>query len=1026
MNWSHRLAGLVLASVLAATPSLAQETSGTIAGTVKDGTGGVLPGVTVEAASPALIEKVRTAVTDASGNYKIINLRPGAYTVTFTLTGFSTYRREGIDLSVGFTATANADMKVGGLEETVTVSGSSPVVDIQNVRTQQVLRAETLEALPSGMRDLTQFASLTLGAMPSTVGRNDVGGDKGELSTGLNIHGSRGDDGRTNLDGMNTNVFYGGGGGQQRIYKFNTVAVLETVVDTGAASAETETGGANINMVPRDGGNSFKVNSAFSFTNESMASAKVPDSLIARGAAPNQNSMRKVYDVGIGVGGPVVKDRVWFYSANRLWGNEGYAANNYFNKSTDFRTYVPDLANQAFSDQDYKDFQGRLTIQATSKHKFTFSEGWQKACACWMGISGASAPEAVSSFLYGYPMWLSQVTWSYPATNKLLFQAGGSFLPQQVQFTSRGSLVPAAQRISVLEQIGVAGGAPAGYRYNALAGAIQNDNGVPQTNNNFNERFAANYITGSHALKVGVQFLQGKFNTRGNTTPGGLTYTFRGGLPVALTQFATPFQNNADIRSTGMFVQDQWTLKKLTINAGIRYDNFTAYTHDVTVPAGPFVPERKYAAVKDLPNFKDISPRIGVAYDLFGNGRTAIKGAWGRYLMGQGGGNMNIVAPANAIVVSTNRTWADANGNFAPDCDLKSLAANGECGIADNAAFGQARLGAITWAESARKGWGVREYNYQWNMSVQHELRQGLGITAGFFHTAWQNQTATVDTALTPADFTSYCVTAPTDSRLGDYSGDRVCGLFDRTPASLTRIPAPVLMLAKDVAGADGLPNEVFNGADLSVNAKFGKGGLLVGGFTVGRTQFDYCWNNNLPQALQTQQTATMPRMDGYCNIDNPMWNGVGSQVKFQFVYPLPLEFQVSGTFKNIPGIPWTAQQVLTNAAVAPELGRNLALGVNGTATINLLPNANNLGNRGAAVFDSRLSQTDVRVTRVFRFGGARVQGIAELYNVFNVRTAEGILNTYTAPGAVTASPWLRPTAILGGRLFKFGAQVDF
>src|SRR5262249_28806831 len=159
--------------------------------------------------------------------------------------------------------------------------------------------------------------------LPSTAGRNDVGGDKGELSTGLNIHGSRGDDGRTNLDGMNTNVFYGGAGGQQRIYKFNTIAVQETVVDTGARRAGTRAGGANINMVPRDGGNRLSVNSIVSFTNSSLASAKVPDNLIARGSSPDQNSMRKVYDFGVGVGGPIMKDRIWFYSANRLWGNEG-------------------------------------------------------------------------------------------------------------------------------------------------------------------------------------------------------------------------------------------------------------------------------------------------------------------------------------------------------------------------------------------------------------------------------------------------------------------------------------------------------------------------------------------------------------------------------------------------------------------------------------------------------------------------------------------------------------------------------
>src|SRR5437870_2529054 len=159
--------------------------SGSIAGMVRDTTGAVLPGVTVEAASPALIEKVRTAMTDGQGNYKITDLRPGTYNVTFTLVGFATYKREGIELSAGFTATANADMKVGALAETVTVTGASPIVDIQNARTQTVLKGEVLDALPSGTKGLMQFAAMTLGAVTSSSAKNDVGGDKGEQGTGI-------------------------------------------------------------------------------------------------------------------------------------------------------------------------------------------------------------------------------------------------------------------------------------------------------------------------------------------------------------------------------------------------------------------------------------------------------------------------------------------------------------------------------------------------------------------------------------------------------------------------------------------------------------------------------------------------------------------------------------------------------------------------------------------------------------------------------------------------------------------------
>ena len=193
-------------------------TTGAIAGVARDATGAVLPGVTVEAASPALIEKVRTAVTDDQGNYKIVDLRPGTYTVTFTLAGFNTYRREGIELTTGVTVAANAEMKVGGIEETVTVTGASPVVDVQNVRTQNVLTLEVLETIPAN-RTINGFAQMTLGVTyDARLGaQQDVGGDKGEAVTGVAIHGIGAAESQFTVDGMNINSLHVDGGGVMRL-----------------------------------------------------------------------------------------------------------------------------------------------------------------------------------------------------------------------------------------------------------------------------------------------------------------------------------------------------------------------------------------------------------------------------------------------------------------------------------------------------------------------------------------------------------------------------------------------------------------------------------------------------------------------------------------------------------------------------------------------------------------------------------------------------------------------------------------
>jgi len=1031
----RRLAWVALLFVLLplAESSHAQTAAG-LTGIVRDTTGAVLPGVTVEAASPALIEKVRTAATDGQGRYNITDLRPGIYTVTFTLTGFSTYKLEAVELSAGFTGTANADLRVGGLEETVTVTGAGgTIVDIQNVRTQQVLKSDVLDALPSGQRDLTQFASLTLGATASTPGRNDVGGALGESNTGISIHGGRGDDGRINYDGMNTNVFYGGAGGQQRVWKFNSIGVQETVIDTGGASAETETGGANVNMIPRDGGNRFSLHSALNWTTEGLASGAVPDSLVQRGSAAESKSMRKVYDYGLGIGGPIVKDRLWFYQMTRFWGGQSYGANVYFDKSPVFYRYEPDLDRPAYTDTWQRDVGGRITWQAGEKHKINTNLNWQRACACWLLVSMGFpfSPEASISFDYGQGrgMYLSQTSWSYAATNKLLFQAIGSFLLQDVAFTNELPPKAGGFIFDVLT----------GRGWGALPGGTTQAYDKPHPGDNYTQRASMSYVTGSHQVKVGLQALQGKYDTFGDAFPSGTNYLFAGGtggvrpFPLFINQFASPFANFVRVRSQGVFAQDQWTIKRLTLNLGVRYDHFTAFAPAITVPAGPFKPEQSFAELRDLPTYNDITPRIGVAWDLFGNGRTAVKGGLGRYLAGLGGGDAKLIAPSNALNTSTLRSWFDANGDYVPQCDLRNFGANGECGAIFNPNFGRAAR-TTTWDRDASTGWGVREFSYQYSLAIQHELRRGLGVTVSFNRTDWRNQQAVVNNAVGVSDFTPFCITAPTDGRLGAVGGQQVCGLYDVVPGKVGLIDA-TRRRTDDIPGADGRPEEVFNGMDFAVNARYGNGGLLMGGITVGRTVFDTCWQNDLPNVTQVGMSESTsagdsiqrPRTADFCRVAPAWWDGVGSQVKLQAVYPVKGGFTVSGSYKHLPGIPITATLAATNALVragASGLPRDLSACFGATpctalSYIQLAPAPVNSGNVAAKLYDDRLNQVDTKVTRTFRFRQTRVQAIAELYNIFNSRPAQAILNTYGAT-------WLTPTALLGGRLFKIGAQIDY
>ena len=291
------LVGTVLASWAGvATAQTAQ--SGAIAGEVKDTTGAVLPGVTVEATSPALIEKVRATVTDSQGRYQITELRPGAYSVNFTLPGFSTFRREGIELTSGFTANVNAELKIGALEETVTVTGAAPIVDTQNVRSQNVISRELLDALPTG-RSVAGVGALTLGATPTGSGNfsgHDVGGNKGENTKALAIHGLNISNTRNRWEGSPINTLIGAGGGNSQ-YFVNTIAVQEIVVDTGGNSADSDTGGANYNVVPKDGGNRLSFNTAGNYAGENLQADNFTEDLRNRGVV-SVPPIYKIFDAG--------------------------------------------------------------------------------------------------------------------------------------------------------------------------------------------------------------------------------------------------------------------------------------------------------------------------------------------------------------------------------------------------------------------------------------------------------------------------------------------------------------------------------------------------------------------------------------------------------------------------------------------------------------------------------------------------------------------------------------------------------
>jgi hypothetical protein len=955
-----------------------------ITGVVRDSSGAVLPGVIVEVSSPALIEKVRTATTDASGQYRVVDLPGGTYAVTFSLPGFAAVKREAVEVAGAFTATVSAELRVGALEETVIVTGESPIVDVQSARKQAVIDGDVLKALPTAR---ASHSLLTL--VPGlSYSNNNVGGINGPVMSSFGAHGGPGQEGRLQVDGISVGAAIGGSGFSG--YLADIANSQEVTMTISGSLGETEVGGPVISIVPKTGGNRYSGSYFTSYANDMLQASNLTSELVAAGLR-RPDALIKDWDVNAAFGGPIVRDRLWYYAIGRHQGSRKFVTNMYYNMNAGVPgvyTYEPDLSRPARSDGTWKNVSARVTWQATPRNKFAVfwdEQMWCTTCE-FGGGSATTSPEAATT-PYNDPTRVNQVTWNAPVHNRLLLDAGYGLTYLVWGFSENRGLGNRRDIVQMQEQAGAIPGITYGsqnWSHNKMA-----------TNT---WRVAASYVTGAHNMKFGYQGAYYPDTQTNYTNDQRLQYRFTNGAPSTLQMYGWPVTVRNRTAYTAVYAQEQWTLGRWTAQGALRYDRAWSYFPEQQIGPERFVPTPiRFGKTNGVRGLQDISPRFGIAWDTFGNGKTAVKLNVGRYLApATNGGRYTAVNPANRVTTVTTRSWRDADLDFFPDCDLLAPGFSGECGPLTNQNFGR-EVFTTTYDPEILAGWGVRPADWQFGLALQHELLPRVSGEVSYNRRWWGNVEVTDNQAVTSSDYNRFIVTAPDDPRLPGGGGFVVADLFDLSPARVGQVNNFVTNSANM-----GKRVDYWHGIDVNVAVRTRGSLRLQGGTSTGRRVLDTCDI----RALLPETAPANP----YCRQVLPLQ----SQVRGMASYTVPkVDVLISGIFQHKPGAELAANWLVPNARVAPSLGRDLAGGAQ-FVTVNLLKPGDRFGDD--------VNQIDLKIAKVLRFGRTRTNVGVDLYNVSNSAAVIGYNQTYSP----TATTWLTPTSVLPARFARLSVQFDF